>query len=394
MESTPYSTLGTSWQEKPGARSRRPKWIVVGSVAALAVLIAVGVAVGVTVSKSHKNNNNNNLASNGSSSGASGVVQSDPNDPSSFTKDARLHQSFYGLAYTPANAQLPNCNVTLGAVIEDIQLMSQLTTRIRLYGADCNQTSVVLDAIQRTKVNMTVYVGNYVVPSDNTAYQRQRDELQTAFASFGVNNVVGMTVGNEFMLNYVTDNGGATQDINGPVANTGAQLLISMINDTRTWLQGLNLPKSLPVGTSDAGSYFNNEVLASIDYGMANVHAWFADQTAAQAAGWVADFFSTTNIVEAQAVPNKPKMYIAETGWPTNSNDTAHASNGVATASEQGLQTFLDTFVCAANANGTGYFFFEFFDEPWKEVQFGGVEGYWGLFTANKTLKNVNIPTC
>lgn len=66
-----------------------------------------------------------------------------------------------------------------------------LLQRIRLYGADCNQTSFVLDAIQRTKVNMTVYVGNYVVPSDNTAYMRQRGELQTAFQSFGVDNVVG-----------------------------------------------------------------------------------------------------------------------------------------------------------------------------------------------------------
>jgi hypothetical protein len=58
--------------------------------------------------------------------------------------------------------------------------------------------------------------------------------------------------------------------------------------------------------------------------------------------------------------------------------------------------------VCAANNNGTGYFFFEAFDEPWKvsdgrfgtwkrvmpcsnslqNVTFGGVEAYWGLFNA------------
>ena len=50
---------------------------------------------------------------------------------------------------------------------------------------------------------------------------------------------------------------------------------------------------------------------------MSNVHAWFADQTADQAAGWVANFFQTTNIAEAQALPNNPKMFIAETGWPT-----------------------------------------------------------------------------
>ena len=143
------------------------------------------------------------------------------------------------------------------------------------------------------------------------------------------------------MLNYVTDNGGANQNINGPQANTGAQILTGMIDDTRSWLQNLTLSKTLPVGTSDAGSYFNNEVLAKIDYGvrpqrvcehfarslngrgqLANVHAWFADVTADQASGWVANFFQNTNIAEAQAVPNQPKMFIAETGWPTVSAAT------------------------------------------------------------------------
>jgi len=50
---------------------------------------------------------------------------------------------------------------------------------------------------------------------------------------------------------------------------------------------------------------------------MANVHAWFAEVTAAQAAPWVFDFFQNTNIAEAQAVTNQPHMYIAETGWPS-----------------------------------------------------------------------------
>ena len=40
-------------------------------------------------------------------------------------------------------------------------------------------------------------------------------------------------------------------------------------------------------------------------------------------------------------------------------------------------QVFLDTFVCQANNNGTGYFFFEYFDETWKAQEFGGVEGHW-----------------
>ena len=54
-----------------------------------------------------------------------------------------------------------------------------------------------------------------------------------------------------------------------------------------------------------------------------------------------------------------------ETGWPTNSMTTAGLTYEGATAGVPQLQTFLDTFVCAANTNGTEYFFFSPWDEPW-----------------------------
>jgi hypothetical protein len=41
------------------------------------------------------------------------------------------------------------------------------------------------------------------------------------------------------------------------------------------------------------------------------------------------------------------------------SSDAGNANNGASTASEANLQKFMDTFVCQANTNGTGYFFFE-----------------------------------
>jgi exo-beta-1,3-glucanase (GH17 family) len=137
--------------------------------------------------------------------------------------------------------------------------------RIRLYGADCNQTSLVMDAIQRTKVNMTVYIGNYPVSTDNnTAYLRQRDELVKAIDDFGTDNIGGVTVGNEFMLNYMTAHG--TNDPNSAIAEPGAELLIADIDDTRSNLTSMDLPKTLLVGTSDAGSYFSNEVMEKVDY--------------------------------------------------------------------------------------------------------------------------------
>ncbi|KAG6910846.1 hypothetical protein DXG01_007161 [Tephrocybe rancida] len=380
----------SNWMENTQTTNKRSRLIVIGSVAALIILIIIGVVVGVVVSKNHKSS----PSSSGSHSGnSSGVVQTDPNDPSTFVKNSDLHQSFYGMAYTPEGSQLPGCGNNLSNVITDIQLISQLTTRIRLYGADCNQSALVLEAIKQTKVDMKVWLGIYNIPTDNgAAYQRQRDLIKAAVQSYGADHIGGITVGNEFMLNYLTANGGAATPPDSPVGDTGAAILISNIQDTRDMLTGLGV--SLPVGTSDAGSYFNTKVLQAVDYGMANVHPWFANVSATDAAGWTASFFQTTNLDPAAQLPNKPKMYIAETGWPTKSSDAGNASNGPGTASEAGLQTFMNDFVCQANTNGTGYFFFEYFDEPWKDAQFGGVEGWWGLFTANRTLKHITIPNC
>ncbi|KAF8656178.1 hypothetical protein AX16_002619 [Volvariella volvacea WC 439] len=311
MADHPVSQGRSPWLEKQQAAGRRSKWIIVGIMGAVLVLIIIGIAVGVTVA-----NNNRQSARNSSSSGPAVVNQTDPNDPSTFVKDSRLHQSFYGLAYTPEGSLLPDCGNSLDKVITDIQLLSQLTTRIRLYGADCNQSALVLEAIQRTKVNMTVWLGNYVVATDNNAaYKRQRDVIKDAIETYGTDNVGGITVGNEFMLNYLNANDGTVPD--SPIGDQGAQILIADIQDTRNMLAGMNLDKTLPVGTSDAGSYFNTHVLEAVDYGMANVHPWFANVSAEQGAGWTAQFFQWNNLDAATQLPNRPTMYIAETGWPT-----------------------------------------------------------------------------
>ena len=48
---------------------------------------------------------------------------------------------------------------------------------------------------------MNVYLGNYPAVDDNgTAYERQKGEIQTALQQFGAGHVLGVTVGNEFIL--------------------------------------------------------------------------------------------------------------------------------------------------------------------------------------------------
>lgn len=192
------------------------------------------------------------------------------------------------------------------------------------------------------------------------------------------------------ILSYLDDNGAT--DPNSDVGNQGATILIADIQDTNTTLQGLSLPTVIPVGTADAGSYFNTEVLEAVNYGMSNVHPWFANVSIDDAAGWTWDFFETNNVQPAQALSNQPQMYIAETGWPTQSLDAGNESNGPSVASEANLQTFLNNFICQANSNGTGYFYFEMFDEPWKAAQFGGVEPYWGMFYSKYVPRSINQP--
>lgn len=385
---------GPTWLAEQQKKKKRSRIVVIACIIGLIIIIAVSVSVGVVVGR--RNNHVNTAKPPSSSNSSTGVSnpdavnQTDPNDPSTFVKDPNLHQAFYGIAYTPVGSQLPDCGNKLDDVIQDIQILSQLTKRIRLYGADCNQTALVLEAIKRTKVDMTVWVGNFVSTDDASAYTRQRDILKQAIQDYGVDHIGGVTVGNEFMLNYVGDNG----DANSAIGNQGAQLLIPNITDTMNMLTGMGLSKHVPVGNADAGSYFNTQVLQAIEYGMSNVHPWFADQTVQDSAAWTNQFFKETNLDVANALPNKPTMYIAETGWPTKSSDAAHANNGKSDASVPNLQIFIDTFVCQANSAGIGYFFFEFCDEDWKDKQFGGVEGWWGLFNQDRTLKNITIPTC
>jgi len=57
------------------------------------------------------------------------------------------------------------------------------------------------------------------------------------------------------------------------------------------------------------------------------------------------------------------------------------------------LQTFIDTWLCDANTKQLPYYFFEFFDAPWKVWPGSAVEGFWGLLTIDKRLK-VKLPDC
>lgn len=121
----------------------------------------------------------------------------------------------------PKGAQIPECGATQANVTEDIQLISQLTStfdferissckvtdnkpvlrfpaRLRMYGSSCNQSQLVLQAIQETKVNMTVWLGLYI-GTDETVNQEQMTETLAAISAYGTKHISGVIVGNEYV---------------------------------------------------------------------------------------------------------------------------------------------------------------------------------------------------
>ena len=161
----------------------------------------------------------------------------------------------------------PSCNQTLTDTIVDMQLLSQITTRIRLYGSDCNQTALVLEAIKQTKTNIKVFPAIYVVENDEVGYQRQRSALQQALQNYGTDNVLGIIVGDEFLLNYAIEHNAT--GANSTVGLAASAILKGKIADIRQMLTSMNI--TLHVGTSEAGSFFNVDLLGAVDFGCAYI---------------------------------------------------------------------------------------------------------------------------
>ncbi|GAA5946351.1 hypothetical protein JCM3765_000210 [Sporobolomyces pararoseus] len=364
------------YKETPHRSRNVRKWALIGA----GIVIVVGLIVGIVAWKV-------TARKNGSSSnkkleyieGTSKTVKSDPSNPSKFEKDSRLKPVFYGIAYTPLNAQEPSCGATLANVTEDIQLLSQLTTRIRTYDQSCNQTELILQAIQDTKVNMTVWLGASLSPTYNLTYTaHQQDLIIYALDKYGTDHVEGVTIGNDFAL-HTDSTAGRASLIN---------YVVEEVNDFRTRLASKNYRKTLPVGSADDVETWGLTYSQAVDYMMVNTHA-FLLITPSGRGGWTWETVMQAASPWPELVSNHPARYVTEVGWPSDSMDNVNRTQNGAVAGIAGLQTCLDSFPCQANLNGTRYFY----SEAWKE-ELGGVEPYFGLFDHNRKLKNITLPDC
>lgn len=208
-------------KEEKRSRTKR-KWIIIGIILFILAAAAVGVTIWLVKFR------NTSSSSKGSSNGRNGAGAT----AKDLKIDSSLKKIFDGMDYTPLDAQYPGCGCTQANITADVAILSQLTNKIRLYGTDCGQATMVLNAIQDLKVNLTVFLGVWV-DNNSTTVQRQLNDMYDILTKYPVGLIDGIAVGNEVLFR---------KDL------TETQL-ITMIKEVKANVTAMNLGKTLPICT-------------------------------------------------------------------------------------------------------------------------------------------------
>lgn len=369
--------------------SKRKRWLIILGVAFIIIGAVVGGVTGGVIANERKSGK--------ASSGGGDSAEDDLNKNGDLDKNSDeikellgnpdLHRVFPGMDYTPIHSQYPDCLYdppSQNNITRDMAVLSQLTNRVRLYGTDCNQTQMVIHAIDRLELKDDVKIWLGVWQDDNdTTNARQLEEMWTVLDDYGDEPFEGLIVANEILFRE----------------ELTVQQLGNLLDEVRSNLTDRNL--NLPVATSDLGDDWTEALARTSDYIMSNIHPFFAGEPADSAASWTIQFWENHNSNFFKK--DSKKNIISETGWPT-SGGTNCGSDGVtdcpkgAVAGVDELNQFMSDWVCPALENGTNYFWFSAFDEPWK-IRFNekgkNWEDKWGLMDVNRNLKDgVKIPDC
>ncbi|KIW38337.1 uncharacterized protein PV06_09309 [Exophiala oligosperma] len=383
-------------QQTHGKRKMR-RWVGIG-IGLFVVLAIVGAIVGGVLgtrnsdggsgsSSDDTNNASSDTANNGDLGKGSSEIQA-------LMNNKNLHKVFPGMDYTPWGTQYPLCYTyppSQNNVTRDMAVLSQLTNVVRLYGTDCNQTEMVLHAIDRLELtDMKVWMGVWI-DTNQTTTDRQIDQMYKILSNTKDLSVFkGVIVGNEALYRAGEDKSQSEQE------------LIDILTDVRSKFKSNGY--DLPIATSDLGDNWNAQLVQVVDYVMSNIHPFFAGVTAEVAAGWTYDFWQNHDVILTESLPNV-KQLISETGWPSGGGTDCGGSDGDCSpgqsgsvAGVDGMNTFMNDWVCQALSNGTDYFWFEAFDEPWKVIyNTPGKEweDKWGLMDPGRNLKpGLKIPDC
>jgi exo-beta-1,3-glucanase (GH17 family) len=346
----------SAWLAEESKRKRKTKlWIGIG-IGAVIVLAIVGGIVGGLIG--NKNSGSDGGSSSGSTNNAAGDTAANGDlginsaEIKALMNNPNLHKVFPGMDYTPWGTQYPLCMTyppSQNNVTRDMAVLSQLTNVVRLYGTDCNQTEMVLHAIDRLELtDMKVWMGVWI-DTNQTTIDRQFAQMYDILKNTKDQSIYkGVIVGNEALYRAGEDK-----------AQSEAELITYLTNVRSNFT---SLGYKLPIATSDLGDNWNAQLVQVVDYVMSNIHPFFAGVTPDVAAGWTWDFWQNHDVVLTESLPNV-KQLISETGWPSGGGTDCGGTDGECSPGQSGavagvdeMNTFMDNWVCQAMANGTEYF--------------------------------------
>ena len=336
----------SEWLSRQNSGRKGLRWIV-GIVIGLIIVAAIvgGVIGGIKASKSHKaDSSNTNDPQSAAADDSQGDLDKNSAQIQKLMNNPDLHRVFPGVDYTPYATQYPDClkwPPSQNNVTRDVAVLSQLTNAIRLYGTDCNQTEMVLHAIDKLDLtDVKVWLGVWL-DSNETTNARGLAAMNDILSKHGADPFLGVIVGNEVL--YRED-----------MTETE---LAKVLADVRKNMTALNI--DLPLATSDLGDDWTAGLASEVDVVMSNIHPFFAGKTPDIAASWTWNFWNTHDTILTAGTTKK--NVISEVGWPSaggkdcgDVNCTAGISGAVAGIDE--MNTFMDSFVCQSLANGTEFF--------------------------------------
>jgi exo-beta-1,3-glucanase (GH17 family) len=355
--SVPGGGLESGGSGRPAKKmdGRKKMGWIVGLVLGFILLGAiVGGAVGGTIGSRHKEDNSKS-ASGDTADGdtkVNGDLDKDSSEIKALLNNDDLHKVFPGMDYTPWGVQYPDClkwPPSQNNVTRDMAVLSQLTNTVRLYGTDCNQTEMVLHAIDRLDLkDMKLWLGVWI-DSNTTSTERQLSKLYKVLDDTKDTSIYkGIIVGNEALYRAGSSKASAMKTLVGYIKNVTSEVKTRNLD--------------LSIATSDLGDNWTAELVDEVDVVMSNVHPFFAGVSVEVAASWTWDFWQNHDVSLTKGT-NK-KQVISEVGWPSGGgkdcgeSPTCDSDTPGSVASIDNMNSFMSDWVCQALENGTDYFWY------------------------------------
>jgi len=288
--------------------------------------------------------------------------------------------SFYGLNYNTRKgpdwaADRERCK-SRSEVIQDLTLLSRITTRIRLLSlVDCEQGSLVWSVLTNelsSTTTMEVYLGLWVGP-DPQVFIDEYDALAGMLPGILATDdwktrLTGISVGSEAIYR---------EDITIEEA-------IANLDSTRALLEAYNIQNDVSVAIVDIAPIYSQsqQLRIASDVIMTNTFPFWEGLPVSAAVdeleedlGWL------TNLPESQGKP----FILSEHGWPSGG-----VLDGVGVASPDNQQQYLAESYCYLKEKGWAYYWFTAIDNDWRQIQDpnNSIEGNWGFLKADLSLKD------